>query len=304
MPGAMVDRGSKGLDTHAFVHSSGRRSAVIVQIRASFARLQPETASRTGCLSSVVALIKNRTAFFPECGNPFGEFRGAGDCGSRERVDDAFLFLTFRRVDHHLRDFYRTLRPGRQAARQVFCSGESLASGHHRIDDPEAQCLTGGEHVPEYGHSADRLGSEPESQALCSRPAGRNPDPCLRLPDPNLFLRDPVVGACCEFQSPSECVTVKDGDDRYAQPRERIESVMAFADPFADERVGGQFAPCTDVAAGTEARASAKQDGRPCIAAFGLPTSILNPTDHFHVQGVSLLGPVQPEPSESVGNSQ
>lgn len=164
----------------------------------------------------VVSRVPDRKpdGVFPECGNPFGEFRRTGDRGSRERVDDTLLFFSARRIDHHLCDFNRTSRSGRRAARQVFCSGEAFALGHYRIDDSEPQRLAGGEHFPEDGHSADRLGTKPANQALCSRPAGHNSNPRFRSPDPNLFLRDPVVGACCEFQSSSERVTVKDGDDR------------------------------------------------------------------------------------------
>lgn len=69
---------------------------------------------------------------------------------------------------------------------------------------------------------------------------------------------------------------------------------MALGDPFTAERGGSQPAPCANVAAGTEARAGAKQDGRDCIAAFDLATSTTKATDHFHVQGVSLPGPVSP----------
>ncbi len=79
---------------------------------------------------------------------------------------------------------------------------------------------------------------------------------------------------------------------------------MAFKDPFAAERIGSQPAPLSNIAAGAEGCAGAKKDGRAGIAAFGLHTSILNPTDHFHVRGVSLPGPVQPNPGDSVGNSQ
>ncbi len=157
---------------------------------------------------------QNRMALFPECGDPFGKLRSSCDHGSRERVDDTLLFLSFRRIDHNLRDFNRSSRSERQAARQVFCSGEALASGHYRIDDPEPQCLTGGEHFPEYGHSADRSGTKPAYQALCSRPAGHDSNPRFRLPDPNLFLRDPVVGAYGEFQSPPPPLRMRHRQER------------------------------------------------------------------------------------------
>ena len=86
------------------------------------------------------------------------------------------------------------------------------------------------------------------------------PSPDLGQAELDSALGDADVGDRREFEAAAEGVAGQRGDQRHAQPRQRLEGAMAGARPVAPHVERRQAAPGGDVAAGAERLALADED--------------------------------------------